>query len=66
MAVFFFCLCRLYVKAVMMGFKRGMRNQHENTALLKLENVKEAESAKWYAGKRVCYIYRSLRQPYVM
>ena len=49
---------RLYVKGVMMGFKRGLRNQHENTAILKIENVKEAAATPFYVGKRVCYIYK--------
>merc|ERR1712216_604996 len=50
---------RLYVKGVMMGFKRGLRNQHENTAILKIENVKEAAATSFYVGKRVCYIYKA-------
>ena len=48
----------MYVKGVMMGFKRGLRNQHENTAILKVHNVADAESTQFYVGKRVCYIYK--------
>jgi ribosomal protein L35AE/L33A len=43
---------RLYAKAVFTGYKRGHRNQHENTALLKLEGCGDKEDAR-YVPRRI-------------
>lgn len=49
---------RLYSRAVFTGFRRGLRNQHENTALLKVDGCDSKADSWFYVGKRVAYVYR--------
>ncbi|KAG8348126.1 putative Ribosomal protein L35Ae [Trypanosoma vivax] len=52
---------RLYMKATLAGYTRGLHGQNKNTALVRIENVNTTEDAKWYVGKRVCYVYHGYK-----
>ena len=50
---------RLYTKGTILGYRRGRRNTYHNTSLLKLDGVQDTDSAKFYFGKKVAFIYKA-------
>merc|ERR1712036_20790 len=52
---------RLYVRGVFTGYSRGLKNQHENQAIIKLEGVNDQAGCAWYLGKRVAMVHKSAK-----
>lgn len=43
----------------MLGYKRGLRNQHPGQARIKIENLDDKKDVDFYLGKRVAYLYKA-------
>ncbi|GBF96766.1 60S ribosomal protein L35a [Raphidocelis subcapitata] len=50
---------RLFVKGQILGYKRQKSNQHNHTALIKIDGVVSKKEVDFYLGKRIAYIYRA-------
>ena len=52
---------RLYMKATMQGYRRGLHGQRNGTAILRIDDVITGQDAEFYAGKRVAYVYHGYK-----
>merc|ERR1712226_299188 len=57
---------RLYVRGVFTHFRGGLKQQHCQQAIVKLEGVNDLKSCNWYMGKRVAYVYKAAKNTKVV
>eukprot|EP01091_Cochliopodium_minus_P007338 TRINITY_DN17233_c0_g1_i1.p1 TRINITY_DN17233_c0_g1~~TRINITY_DN17233_c0_g1_i1.p1 ORF type:complete len:136 (+),score=25.05 TRINITY_DN17233_c0_g1_i1:60-467(+) len=50
---------RLWTRGVILGYRRGRRNQYPSISLLKIDGVRTRSDAHFYYGKRVAFIYKA-------
>eukprot|EP00242_Pyramimonas_sp_CCMP2087_P007937 CAMPEP_0198196974 /NCGR_PEP_ID=MMETSP1445-20131203/559_1 /TAXON_ID=36898 /ORGANISM="Pyramimonas sp., Strain CCMP2087" /LENGTH=108 /DNA_ID=CAMNT_0043866087 /DNA_START=89 /DNA_END=415 /DNA_ORIENTATION=- len=50
---------RLYVKGLMLGFKRAKSDQKPITSLIQLQDVNSKDDVEFYLGKKLAYIYKA-------
>ena len=50
---------RVYVPAVILGYKRSLKRQHPNRTLVEIIGCRSKSDAKFYLGKRVVYTYKA-------
>lgn len=53
-------LCLFIIRILLTSCcNRGRRNTYHHTSLIKIDGVEDSDAAKFYAGKRVAYIYKA-------
>ncbi|KAK4757870.1 hypothetical protein SAY87_019171 [Trapa incisa] len=50
---------RLYVRGIVLRYKRSKSNQYPSTSFIQIEGVNTIEDVSWYAGKRMVYLYKA-------